>query len=379
MAAIRRCSVVHAGLAALLVGAVAAGCGSEDVGPAADSAPMASTSTPAATRTPGPTSRSPETTVAEPGFTPLPLAAVGLSIPSDCPTPWLPVYAQDEVSYPSSQPPTEVPPVDGSPIPDLESLGFQPPDSDGDGAPDEVLEAVDGGTAYALRRSDGDLVLAVEGGSVGAPGGAAWVGDLDGDGRDELLLFVAEGDGVDRPLYVVPGSTPAGRHDPRSIGVELPVAVGGPVSGLGDLDGDGAGDLLLRRGDDDRLTVLSGAVVMDAAGGAVPADARPLASLPGDVRTALLLGDGRAVPVRLIDADGDPGATDLVLVTDPPVVLRTAREQLDVSTAFAARITAFENVDGRHVQLATPDTRSGTRLVLAWNLDDPCAGPTPAG
>lgn len=358
-----------AALGVVLLGSMSAACGSDADDPSAGGADATSVTTT--------TSQPVPMTADEPEFTPVPLADIGLSIPSDCPTPWLPVYAQDEQTYPVSVPPTESRPSGGTPIPDLESLRLQTPDSDGDGAPDEQLDGVEDGRAYALRRGDGDLVLAVDGGVVGVAGGASWVGDLDGDGRDEILVWVAEGDGVEYPLFVVPGSTPAGRHDPRLVGAQLPASSGMPVAGTGDLDGDGAGDLLLPRADTE-LMVVSGTIIMDALGGAVFDDVVALVTLPRDVRSTLLLGEGRAVPIRLASVDGDPDATDLVYLTEPPIVLRTDREALAPDAAGAGRITGFENDDGRHVQLAMPGTRSGTQLVFVWNLDDPCAGPTPA-
>ena len=333
---------------------------------------------------PGPASTTPpvsneDPAVEPPDFAPVPLADIGLSVPSDCPTPWLPLYAQDETTAPASVPPTEVRPSGGTPIPDLAELRFRVPDTDGDGTADEPLTSVDNGAAFAMSRGDGELVLAVPGGSVGSPGGASWAGDLDGDGRDELLVYVADGSGeVDHPLYVVPGATPAGRHDPRDVGVRLPAFAGMPAAPLGDVDGDGNQDLLLPRSAD-QLMVVSGTIIMDAVGGAVPRDVQPLVALPADVRGTLLLGDARTVPIRVRPVDGDPAATELVLITEPPLVLRTDRQPLAVAVAANGAITGFDNDGGRHVQLAMPGTRSGTQLVFVWNLDEPCAGPTPAG
>lgn len=313
-----------------------------------------------------------------PEFPAVPLADIGLSIPAACPTPWLPAYAQDEQFYPVSVPPTEVRPAGGTPI-DLVERRYQPPDTDGDGTPDEQLEGVDEGRSFALRRSSGDLVLATDGAVVGAPGGASWVGDLNGDGRDEVLVFVADSSAeTDYPLYVVPGSAPAGRHDPRVVGARLPASAGMPAESIGDVDGDGSGDLLLP-GSDETLVVISGVVVMNAVGGELDQDVAPLASLPVDVRSTLLLGKGRSVPVRVTPAKGDQAATELMLLTDPPVVLRTERVPLSVDAARTATITGFENEAGRYVQLEMYMSRSGTRIVFVWNLDEPCAGPTTTG
>ena len=64
-------------------------------------------------------------------------------------------------------------------------------------------------------------------------------------------------------------------------------------------------------------------------------------------------------------------------MTEPPVVLRTDRLALSAEVAATGAVTAFDNDDGLHVQLAMPGTRSGTQLVFVWNLDDPCSGPSP--
>ena len=281
-------------IAVVAVVAVVGACGTpEETSSSASAAPSTSTTSPASGHDPD--DEPPEGPA---GFTPVPIAEVGLAVPADCPVPWLPVYAQDEQTYPVSVPTTEVRPSGGTPIPDLTTLRLQAPDSDGDGVADVALEGVDDGAAFALGRGDGELVLAVAGGSVGAPGGGSRAGDLDGDGRDELLVFVADGSGEsDHPLYVVPGAVPAGRHDPRAVGARLPAFAGMPAAPLGDVDGDGNQDLLLPRSSDE-LMVVSGTIIMDALGGAVRDDVAPLVVLPADVRSALLLVCGRSSPGR---------------------------------------------------------------------------------
>ena len=190
-------------------------------------------------------------------------------------------------------------------------------------------------------------------------------------------MFIADGSGAaDHPLYVVPGTVPAGRHDPSAVGARLPAFAGMPAAPLGDVDGDGNQDLLLPRSSDE-LMVVSGTIIMDALGGAVRDDVAPLVVLPADVRSALLLGEDRTVPVRVRAAEGAPTVTELVLMTEPAVVLRTDRLALSAEAAATGAVTAFGNDDGLHVQLAMPGTRSGTQLVFVWNLDDPCSGPSP--
>src|SRR3546814_1943215 len=109
---------------------------------------------------------------------------------------------------------------------------------DGDGEPDAVTN---GGDEVIVSGAAGELRLARAGGSVGSPGGQTWLGDLDGDGHDEVIVYVTtlptEGD-LDPLVYdlvIVPGSTDHGTHDPADVGVRLPFGVSGPpVLPLGD-------------------------------------------------------------------------------------------------------------------------------------------------
>lgn len=345
-----------AALAALTV--LSVGCGDER------SASREPTGTPSTTSS---------TTAVADGPPPFPApspASVGLELPTDCPLPWLPVYAQVVQNPPSGNPLTEVPPGEGAPIDPL-TRRSSPPDTDGDGAPDQVLEGVDDGSSFGLRRSDGDLVLAVDGGTVGAPGGASWVGDLDGDDRDDLLVFVADGTSDRYPDVVVSGAVGAGRHDPREVGVILPPT---PILPVGDVDADGADDLVIANSDDE-LVVVSGRDVLATPGGSLERDTTPISSLPDDVKGVVFLGEERPVPVVPAAADDGSGATELTLLTEPPIVLRTDR----VPGIPDGEVSAFLTDGQRYVRLTNIPGRAVDHVEFIWNLDDPCAGPTPTG
>jgi hypothetical protein len=108
---------------------------------------------------------------------------------------------------------------------------------------------LDAAPAGTLFRIDG----AAEGAGIGRS--LSTVGDLDGDGRDELLIGAADDQDGERrsSAYVLRGQAGAGNVDLHALttdqGVKLTGAVddylGGAVSGGSDFNGDGRNDLLL--------------------------------------------------------------------------------------------------------------------------------------
>src|SRR3546814_12531704 len=77
------------------------------------------------------------------------------------------------------------PPVEGASI-NVRERSYEAPDVDGDGEPDAVTN---GGDEVIVSGAAGELRLARAGGSVGSPGGQTWLGDLDGDGHDEVIVY----------------------------------------------------------------------------------------------------------------------------------------------------------------------------------------------
>jgi hypothetical protein len=85
-------------------------------------------------------------------------------------------------------------------------------------------------------------------------GNVSDAGDVDGDGRDDLLI--GSRDGLARAAYLVlgpvTGTLDLSRADAKLVGEELGDWEGVGVSGAGDVDGDGRDDLLVGAdGDDD--------------------------------------------------------------------------------------------------------------------------------
>ncbi len=165
--------------------------------------------------------------------------------------------------------------------------------------------------------------------------------DFNGDGRADLLLAASSGSGADTALGLIWLADGAGGF--TEVPLEA-IAAGESIVGAGDVDGDGKADLLLSTNYGDRLgywIMDGGTVLRKATGLAIPADRPTLVAtgdFNGDHRIDLLwkplssrslvmsLGDGQTfttVPVRDyavgwevwgagdIDADG---RSDILLV-----------------------------------------------------------------
>jgi hypothetical protein len=84
--------------------------------------------------------------------------------------------------------------------------------------------------------------LALEADGLGSFTGVAALGDVDGDDRDDFAVYGVRS-------YVVPGGT-TGTADLESLSTLQVPAASGLVAGLGDVDLDGLGDLLVSNYDD---------------------------------------------------------------------------------------------------------------------------------
>ena len=126
----------------------------------------------------------------------------------------------------------------GAPNPKLRRLG----DFDGDGRADVLLRHADGHWLYypmdgARAATDGGVAANLPGNPAIAVAG---VGDFNGDGRDDVLMRM--GSGTWR-YYPMDGPRPvAGRGK-----VALPTDLAWRLEGIGDFDGDGKDDVLMRR------------------------------------------------------------------------------------------------------------------------------------
>lgn len=295
-----------------------------------------------------------------------------------CEQPFRAVGVRSDLLY-DDQPVYEDWPVTGTARPPVGG----PLDTDGDGVAD-TIEPTGTGSPLVVHRASGDLVLAPPAGAT-----VAWTseelvdaGDLDGDGRDDLLVptLVVEPDGgVSGPygLYVVSGATPDGVHSVDEVGAApwgvAPDRYIGVRAG-GDLDGDGRDDLVEDYSDDDtqevRVWFSEDLELTPGSGGpgtaAPPAhvvDGRLFSAVPLEGRDALLL-------VTLF------GATEQqVALWSPGGAVTFTTEGPGIPAVVPATGNRAEVVeDGDQAWLVAHFSYRNGNQSWAWDLDDLCAG-----
>lgn len=256
----------------------------------------------------------------------------------------------------------ELPAVDAAPVGSTPPL--RPPfDSDGDGI-DDVVTVTDGSEAR-ISRGDGDVVITLPGGAFAAVGG---VGDLDGDGRDEVAITIGPDAEAGSGLYVLPGTTPPGTATAADVGIRVGIARSG-AWGIPDGSGRLVVSTLSESGDSAASAVLDGVAVLAAGPGTEPAGVT-LAEAPGQPTAYADLGDPQ---LALVFVGPGPGDTVVHVVEGTTVTpLTHAPEPLWLlpGVGASATVTVLAGPDGRFVRLDL-GSRSGTQAYL-WSLDDPC-------
>lgn len=233
-------------------------------------------------------------------------------------------------------------------------------DSDGDGVDDTVADEPGGG--LRITRGDGDLVLTTDG-----PARAYRVGDVDGDGRDEIAVLHG---GFQGGTYLIPGTTAAGTTTPTAAGIRMP----GETDPLTYLD-DGSGRLIAHIGEitsaaDDRTDVFDAATVLALGAGGDAAGLTPEQSVPGTLQIVADLGGELVLLVgRTL---GSPARVEVTLVDGTTLTrLTTAPERLEQNAvAPYGSLSVLDGPDGTFVRL-DQSSRAGGASYL-WSLDDPC-------
>ncbi len=251
-------------------------------------------------------------------------------------------------------------------VPDLGApINYGPaPDTDGDGTPDTIVDAGNGGTYTSMTITRGDGVITI------TPGSHTYVyldryglppGDLDGDGRDELLI------GVDQQgqQYVLPGTTAPGTHAIDDVGIFTDTTLDGTVP-VGDQNADGNGDVAGAGASE--VQVLSGAEIMAPGPGGTLGPLTALVTYPGSNVTAAVLSPG-AVPTIVTGHVISDGVT-LTVRSAPPVDL-VAHDVHTAYTGGVGTIGVYQHDGATFVSQSASD-RSGSSVAV-WNLTDPCS------
>lgn len=301
---------------------------------------------------------------------------------SSCAPPTKPIYVEHSVmsgaapvqDHPST--PMDRPPIDGASL--TATWGHFPSlDTDGDGTNDEVEDHSDG---IAIVRGDGTVRITLGGAehtAIHDYDARFRPGDLDGDGHDDLLVFVGSGDRGQ--WYAISGATAPGTYAIDDVAVRLPVQQLYPEPGqtalLGVVDDHVGGpgpDYLVRNTDGGGL-VPGEALLAPGPGGTL--DHFPVAiALPGEMRGEFDLGGERSA---LLLAEGDyvQGVIGLRIYRDGRLF------DLDPfdGRGFLAyeTFTAVQSPIGRLLVSKTTD-RSGGTSTAVWNLDHLCGPGTPA-
>jgi hypothetical protein len=299
------------------------------------------------------------------------------------------------------------------------------PDVDGDGRGDLLVGAwyedpgaspLDAGRAYVFSGASGTLLHELASPNEEAEGwfsrDAAGVGDVDGDGRGDLLIGASDEDGdvgaVDAGrAYVFSGATGVLLRELVSPNEEMYGSFGSAVAGVPDVDEDGRADLFVGAWGEDpdtspdnagRAYVFSGATgavlyeltsLNEEPNGFFGVSGAGLEDVTGDGRGDLLIGASWEDPGMLPERAGQaytfsgrritateanqPAASDLFAPHPNP---STSRASVAFTLSIPSRVrVAVYDVLGREVAMLVEGERAAGRHEVVFDSAELPAGP----
>lgn len=289
-----------------------------------------------------------------------------------CDEPFAPVYGYR--AAPSAGPVTQTwpgfavvaPRFGQSPFDHQQQLSDAGFDADGDGERDVAYVDPDGGQEVIVARGDGEVRLGLAGHLVATLDGTP-LGDLDADGRDEILVLARPAEGGPDRVFVVPGTTAAGSHRLDEVAIAVPRY---QVMPAGDrVDGPGH-DLAVPLGSSSPGTaIVSGDAVMAAGpGGTATFEAwgEPLDGYPVGVFD---LDDGEISLVTITDGTGGGSPIALALHRGGTVTRFASPAELPFPQPPYRVAVVADN--GRRFLVAGHADRGGS-TGFYWDVDEPC-------
>lgn len=289
--------------------------------------------------------------------------------PAACTSPYLPLYGaqlntdgstrlQLWPTYPVTPPDTT-----GTDLDHIRPRYLAGPDTDGDGRGDQVsIDLGSGEQVLVIERGDGVVRVGLSGSNLGELTSRP-LGDLDADGRDEVMFLARPaGPGEDR-IFVLPGTTPVGSHQADDVSIQIPTYF---LYGAGDQI-DGAGDDLVVTDDatPGRSGFVSGAEVMAAGPGGELATFPIAVPLVGNPVGVFDLGDARPAVATV---EGGPGGAVVHLWRD-------GADTAYATTGLAADSfqpgVSMSRAGGTTYLVASTGDRGGG-VSFTWDVDDPC-------
>ncbi len=238
-------------------------------------------------------------------------------------------------------------------------------DSDGDGVDDTVTG---GPGQVTISRGDGDVVLT----APGTPAADAYgVGDLDGDGRDELVVYGSEAAAPNDHSFLVPGTVSAGTATFAEVGIDVAETNDDVVP-----VGDEAGQVLIVSAFEDGTSSTEfwdGETLLVPGPGGSTATLRP-SFASGGTPVAFAGQEGPRDLIVLVNDLGDHTEVNHVADQGDFTHLTSAPEPYQQGYPGPGDAAVLVGPDGTFVRLTLTDR--GTSTSYLWSLEDPC---TPLG